>query len=76
MCTQVRLPALLPSHIQWLQVINGPHDRPPRQLYGILLAIVTLIGIFDGSCVGAVYGECAVLGPNAVHVSEVPCVTV
>eukprot|EP00775_Hariotina_reticulata_P005030 gene5030-5272_t len=53
--------------IVWVQVINGAYHRPPRHMYVILLAIVALTGMFDGSCMGALFGECAMLGPNAVH---------
>lgn len=60
---------------QWDRVIIGP-GAPPGYALHILLAVVTLNGALDGIAIGAVFGEMAILGPSAAHVSAAACVII
>lgn len=55
--------------MQWERVIVGDVHHPNPAAVPVLLAVVTITGVFDGICVGAMFGEAAVLGPASAHVS-------
>jgi len=62
--------------MQWERVINGQEGHPPSYSATVLLATVTITGLLDGICVGALFGEAAVLGPGSAHVRVTQAVVV
>eukprot|EP00775_Hariotina_reticulata_P012603 gene12603-12734_t len=54
--------------VVWERVLVGPDlHHPNASSLPIFLATVTFTGAMDGICVGAMFGEAAVLGPASAH---------
>lgn len=50
-------------------MVSG-HDKAPFSAQAVVLLAVVVVGVFDGLCQGAVFGEAAQLGPKYAHVSR------